>query len=354
MSDVILDRRALNRALLARQHLLERSRLSALEMIEHLVGMQTQVPTSAYVGLWSRIEGFSTDDLSELLLERRAVRTVLMRSTIHLVSAADALALRPVVAPVLEKSPSLQGLDRELVAATARRLVEAAPRTPAELGSLLAEAVPDRDATTLMHAARALVPLVQLPPRGVWGVGGPVRLTTAESWLDAPLGTDDTMDALVVRYLAAFGPASAKDFSAWSRLTGVRGAFERLRPSLRTFENEAGIELFDVPDGPLPPAETPAPVRFLPEYDNILLAHANRSRILDEQARAFVSRENGYKPTVLIDGAPRATWSYIDGVLAVRPFDEWRDEERSDVETEGVRLLLFLAGNAGGELTIDG
>lgn len=350
---MILGRRALNRALLARQHLLERSRLSTTEMLEHLVGMQSQVPTSPYVGLWSRIEGFATDDLADLLVQRRAVRIVLMRSTIHLVTARDALALRPVVRSVLERTPALQGLDRDLVASTARTLVESSPRTPAELGALLAELVPDSDPTTLVHAARGLLALVQIPPRGVWGVGGAVRLTTAESWLKAPLGSDESMDGLVLRYLAAFGPASAKDFSTWSRLTGVRPAFERLRPGLRTFESLSGVELFDVPDGPLPDDDEPAPVRFLPEYDNVLLAHDDRTRILDERARAFISRENGYSPSVLVDGVPRATWAFQDRVLAVKPFDVLRDDERADVEAEGVRLLLFLTDGAGGEIKID-
>src|SRR4051812_10598649 len=318
---MVLDRRTLNRTLLARQHLLERSSLSVVEMMEHLCGMQAQVPTSPYAGLWSRTDGFRTDDLAQLVLDRRVVRTVLMRSTIHLVTAADARAVHPLVAPMLAKDPYARGIDPDAVIRATHAIVEDEPRTPAELGRLLAEQLPDHGAENLMHAARAFCALVQVPPRGVWGVGGAVRLTTLASWVDAADAPELRIDDLVVRYLRAFGPASVRDFAAWSRLTGARAVFERLRPQLLSDRDEGGVELFDVPDAPRAAPDVDAPVRFLPEYDNVVLAHADRTRILDDRARSFLSRENGYWPFVLVDGEVCATWSLRDGVIRVAPFE---------------------------------
>jgi hypothetical protein len=338
----VLDRRTLNRTLLLRQHLVARSTLSAMEMLEHLAGMQAQVPTSPYAGLWSRIEGFATGDLGELLLERRVVRIVLMRSTIHLVTADDALAFRPVLAPMLAKDPYARGVPVDDIVRATREIVDGEPKTPAELAQLLLARFPDHDAEALGHAARAFVALVQVPPRGVWGVGGQVRLTTLESWVVRPLGSSTEHDELVLRYLAAFGPASAKDFASWSRLTGVRAAFDRLRPQLRVDRDEDGVELFDLPDAPIAAGDTPAPVRFLPEYDNVLLAHADRRRIIDERARSFLSRENGYWPFVLVDGDVRATWSRRDGMITVSPFDDLTRRQRDDVVAEGERLATAL------------
>ncbi|MEA3055927.1 MAG: hypothetical protein QOD30_1359 [Actinomycetota bacterium] len=334
----MLDRRTLNRTLLLRQHLLERSSLSAMEMVEHLAGMQAQVPTSPYAGLWSRIEGFATDDLAALLLERRVVRLALMRSTIHLVTAGDALAFRPVLAAMLAKDPYARGAPVDDIVRATREIVGGEPRTPADLAQLLVERFPTHDAEALGHAARAFVALVQVPPRGVWGVGGQVRLTTLESWVDRPLGSSTEHDELVLRYLRAFGPASTKDFAAWSRFTGVRAAFDRLRPQLRIDRDENGVELFDTPDAPIAEPDVATPVRFLPEYDNVLLAHADRTRIIDERARSFLSRENGYWPFVLVDGRVRATWSRRDGSITVSPFDELTRAEHDAVVEEGEQL----------------
>jgi hypothetical protein len=338
----VLDRRTLNRTLLLRQHLLARSSLSAMEMIEHLAGMQAQVPTSPYAGLWSRIEGFATGDLAELVLDRRVVRLALMRSTIHLVTAQDALAFRPVLASMLAKDPYARGVPVDDVVHATREIVDKEPKTPTALAQLLVARFPEHDAETLGHAARAFVALVQVPPRGVWGVGGQVRLTTLESWVDRPLGSVTEHDDLVLRYLRAFGPASTKDFASWSRLTGVKAAFDRLRPHLRVDHDENGVELFDLPDAPIADPGVRVPVRFLPEYDNVLLGHADRTRILDDRARSFLSRENGYWPFVLVDGDVRATWSRRDRTITVAPFDDLTSAERDAVIDEGRRLATAL------------
>jgi len=340
----VLDRRTLNRTLLARQHLLERASMSAAEMVEHLLGMQAQVPTSPYAGLWSRVEGFATDDLAQLVLDRRVVRLALMRSTIHLVTTADALVIRPVLADMLAKDPFVRDVDRDAFVPVARALLEEVPRTPKELGELLVARFPQHTSEAMHHAARAFLALVQVPPRGVWGVGGQVRLTTLEAWTGELQRATD-VDTLVVRYLRAFGPATVKDFAAWSRLTGVRAAFDRLRPELTVEHDEDGAELFDVPGAPIADPDVAAPVRFLPEYDNLLLAHADRRRIVDDRARTFLSKENGYWSFVLLDGMPAATWALRDGLITVEPFDTLSRTHRADVLDEGRQLAAALGAS---------
>ena len=261
-------------------------------MVERLVGMQAQVPSDPYFALWSRIEGFRTDELTSLITERRAVRaTTMLRTTIHLVSARDALTLRALLQhPVAERqwgySPfarALAGVDVDEVVAAGRAMLAERPQTIGEIGKRLNERWPDREAADLGYAVRYLVGLVQVPPRGVWGRSGRPVLDTIEQWLGEPLAVAPSIDYLVLRYLAAFGPATAKDVQTWSWLTGIGEVLERLRPRLRTFHDQGGRELFDVPDGLLPDPDTPAPVRFLPEYDNLVLSHDDRSRVIDRR-----------------------------------------------------------------------
>ena len=229
-----LSRRQLNRALLARQMLLERSAAPLNETIERLVGLQSQTPNSPYVALWSRVADFSPQALGQLISDRRTVRIALQRSTIHLVSAADCLALRPVLQPVITRSLSgnyrrqLEGVDIALLEAAGRELVDEQPRTFAELGALLSPRFGGRDPQALAMGVRAAVALVQVPPRGVWGQSGLARHTSAEAWLGRPLGTDATADELVLRYLRAFGPATVKDAQTWSGLTRLNEVVARL------------------------------------------------------------------------------------------------------------------------------
>jgi hypothetical protein len=349
----VLGKRQLNRSLLARQLLLRRVERPAIEVIEHLVGMQAQVPGDPYTALWSRIEGFDPAELSSLIEERQAVRaTALLRTTIHLVSARDCLTIRAAMQPVLERafrsSPfakALPDVDVEEVVAAGVELLNERPMTMSELGRHLEERWPGRDPTSLSYVIRYLVPLVQVPPRGLWGRGGlPVSVPVA-SWLGKPVGTLPGIDDLVLRYLAAFGPATAKDVQIWSWLTGIREVLEGLRPRLRTFRDEAGRELFDVPDGPMPDPDTPAPVRFLPEYDNIVLSHDDRTRIIDRQ----YDLDRWMRGSVLLDGFVRGTWRLDgkrDAVLSVRLFDVTDGPQRADVEEEAGRLLAFLAADA--------
>jgi hypothetical protein len=353
----VLGARALNRALLARQLLLRRRTCSAIDAIEHLVGMQSQVPTSPYVGLWSRLAGFELDDLGRLVQTRRVVRLALMRSTIHLVTARDCLWLRPVLQPVLDRSLQgsfgrrLAGVDLDALTTAGRWLFRQEPCTLTHAGSQLQRRWRERDAESLGHAIRARLPLVQVPPRGLWGRSGAPILDDAEHYLGRRLARRPSAARLVTRYLAAFGPASVRDVQTWSGLTLLRDVIERLRPRLRVFRSEAGQELFDLPDAPRPDADTPAPPRFLPEFDNLLLGHADRSRIVAPRHRANVWDGRQLLGTVLIDGFAGARWrldrSRSRASIVIEPFVPLSTDRRRSLGEEADRLLSFVAADAG-------
>jgi hypothetical protein len=359
MTTGTITRRALNRATLARQLLLRRDTRSAEQAIGHLVGMQAQNPHPPYVGLWSRLEGFRPDELSQLLLDRKVVRVAVMRGTVHLVTAGDCLTLRPLVQSIYDRDlatnttyvRALRGLDLDAVAAAGRDLLGEQHRTPQELGKLLAERWPNSEPSALAHAIRGKVPLVQVPPRGLWGASGRTTYATAESWLGRPVERDPSLDDLVLRYLAAFGPASVMDAQAWSGLTRLGEVVERLRPRLVTFRDEGGRELFDLPEAPRPDPDTNAPVRFLPEFDNVLMAHADRTRFATEDDRRRIVTPNGVPPGYLfVDGYLRGTWRITrqrdTATLVVRVFRALSKRAASTVTNEGGRLLRFAATGA--------
>lgn len=362
-SSTILDRRALNRALLARQMLLRRDGRSTVQAVEHLVGMQAQAPLAPYVGLWTRLDGFRPDHLADRINDRHLVRIMLMRGTIHLVTAADCFELRPLTQPILERllktgdGRQLTGLDVEKVAALGRALVEERPRTSAEMGGLLGEHWPDRDGRALTAIVRIRVPLVQLPPRGIWGRGGQAVHTSAEAWLGRPPSSSPSPEDMALRYLAAYGPASVKDLQIWSGLTRQRQVIDRLRPRLLSFRDEEGTELLDLPDAPRPDRSAPAPPRFLPEYDNLLRSHADRSRIVPDQHRdSLTTPYDSPRRTFLIDGFVHGAWriSRARGraVLTIEPFTPLSTRDRAALTEEGARLLAFATDSADHDIRI--
>jgi Winged helix DNA-binding domain len=362
VKDRVLTLRELNRATLERQMLVRRQKLPAAEAIEHLVGLQAQAPNPPYVGLWTRLEGFHPDELARLITDRRAVRIALMRNTIHLVTARDCLKLRPLVQPVFDRAlyanrthrAGIDGMDVEAVVAAGRALLEERPRTAKELGELLQERWPNRDPSSLARAIRHLVPLVQVPPRGIWGKSGQATHTTAAAWLGRPLDPDPSLDELVVRYLAAFGPATVRDVQTWSGLARLGEVTDRLRPHVRTFRDERGKELFDLPDAPRPDPDTPAPPRFLPEFDNLILSHADRTRIIANDFRKEIASKNGMVPaTVLVDGFVRGTWKTERTrgkvTLVIEPFEPLSKEDCDALAEEGEQLVRFVAEPEGAE-----
>ncbi len=348
MSEV-LSNRALNRALLARQGLLEPWDCSPSEAIERLVGLQAQSTTAPYVGLWSRLARFTPAELSRLLLDRGVVRIALMRSTLQLVTARDCLALRPVLRadllrvlpPALRSHPNSGKIANE-----AMHILEQQPRTFAELGRLLARNHPELAGDDLCRIARNLLALVQVTPRGVWGQSMAATHTTAEHWLDAAQAVSDEPDQLIMRYLSTFGPATAADFAAWSGMSRVGDHFRRLAPQLATYRNERGQVLFDVPEGVLPDPGTPIPVRILAEFDNVLLGHADRSRVFDaEHRRHFMSINGLISSTFLIDGFVAGTCRLSresgTATATLQAFGSPPKQHRIALRMQAERLLVF-------------
>ncbi|MFC1429084.1 winged helix DNA-binding domain-containing protein [Streptacidiphilus sp. N1-3] len=350
-----LSARALNRATLARQMLLARERCGVLETVEFLGGLQAQVPNASYTGLWTRLVDFDPEQLSALMTDRSVVRISAMRGTIHLLSADDALSFRPLCQVVNDRGPfgkgayrkALAGIEQADLVAAARKLLEAEPLTNGRLGAALQQAFPGYDGSTLAWAVRdSPLALVQVPPRGLWGRSGAPTSTTAEHWLGRPLDPAPSVDRMVLRYLAAFGPATVRDAQAWSGLTRLAEVFERLRPQLRTFlDAGSGRELFDLPDAPRPAEDTPAPVRFLPDYDNVVLGYADRGRIITPEDQVRLGQLNRYLAAFLVDGRVRGAWSVAPAgpvpEVVVSGFTELSAEEEQAVREEAEKLLRF-------------
>ncbi len=353
----VLSRRALNRALLARQLLLERVRTPIPNVIEHLAGLQAQAPMPPYYGLWSRLDGFDPHALGAMLTDRTAVRITLMRGTVHLVTVRDACFLRPLVQAVIARGHNgafgrrMGGAEPAALAAAVREELAAdGPLTARELGRRLVARGIGADVEAIGNATRVAVPLVQVPPRGVWGAGGAARYATIEDWTGQALDAAPSLESLVLRHLRGFGPATVMDIQNWSGLTKLKPVVERLRPRLATFEDGDGKELFDLPDAPRPAPDTPAPVRLLGEYDNVLLGHADRRRMIPDGFPWGAMLAHGrYVNNLLVDGELRATW-WIEregkrrATLGIRPFGELA--QRDAVEAEARRMLDFAAADA--------
>ncbi|QLQ35773.1 winged helix DNA-binding domain-containing protein [Micromonospora robiginosa] len=349
----VLDDRALNRATLARQLLLDRAALPADDAVAHLCGLQAQEPQEPYVGLWSRLRDADPAAVSDLLARRRLVRTHLMRRTVHLLTADDVLAWRSRHDGMLRQRVlgvyrgEFDGVDLDDLAAAVRAvLADGEPRTTAEVVRALAArwSAPDRRA--LGEMAIALVPTAQAPPRGLWRTGGGVRVVALAHWLGRdvdppdPDGGDRVGRELVRRYLAAYGPATSSDLRAWCGLAGLPAAVAAVRDELVTFHDVRGRVLLDLPDAPRPDPGTPAPVRFLPAFDNAVLGYHDRGRIIDDAHRGL---SVAGARMVLVDGRVAATWTVEAGTVAVTPLRPLGRVERADVGREGRALASFLS-----------
>jgi hypothetical protein len=358
MSPTTLSARALNRATLARQMLLARDPVKPVAALERLAGLQAQVPRPPFVGLWSRLERFGHADLARAIERRQVVRGTLMRGTLHLVSRRDYVRFRRTLQPMLTAGlhSILRGRMAELDVAgavkEARAWFDEAPRTFDALRQHLEGRFPGADVRGLAYAVRMELPLLQVPGSGErWAYPARASFVVAESWLGEPLSPADQSDALVRRYLEAFGPAAVADAQTWCGLAGLAAVFERLRPKLRTFRDERNRELFDLPNAPRPDPDHDAPVRFLPEWDNLLLSHADRSRVIADAHRPAIATANLRLPgTFLVDGFVSGLWvaSLKKGAatLELQPFAPLAKTSRAAVEAEGNALLRFIEPDA--------
>ena len=359
MPPQVLGRADLNRATLARQMLLAREKTPTLAALERLGGLQAQLAKPPFIGLWSRVEGFRAADLARLVRERKAVRATTMRGTLHLMSAKDYLALRPALQPMLAAAMEgvlrerARGIDVDAVTAAARRILDERPRTFEELRDALGPRWPRADVRALGYAVRTHLPLVQVPgdedARWCWPAAA--CFAPAESWLGRRVPASGSAAALVTRYLGAFGPATVRDAQAWSGVRDLRDAFESRRPKLATFRDEKGRELFDLPEAPRPGPRTPAPVRFLPDYDNLMLAHDDRTRVVADAHRPRLATKNlRILASFLVDGFIRGTWrierSRTAAQLLLEPFEDLPRAARVALSEEGGALLRFAEDDA--------
>jgi hypothetical protein len=356
----VVSARQLNRTVLQRQLLLQRVTRPALDVVEHLVGLQAQEPQDPYLALWSRIARFDPEELSAAIERREAARIVAMRGTVHLFTAPDAAALRPLAQPVLERElnvkmfrEALAGVDLGPIVAAGREILAAGPRSTRALRAELAARFPDVDANVLPYVCRNHLALVQVPPRGLWRRGGQVTYSPVEEWLGREPEAPD-IEVVVRRYLAAFGPATNADITTWSRLQAMREVTDRMRPTLRTYRDERGRELFDLPELDLADPDQPAPVRVLPEYDNVLLSHDDRDRFFPsaEAKRRLGGEERTISGTILHDGVVVATWrldrSAAEPAMVVDHAVALTAKARRAIQSEAARALRFIEPQAVG------
>jgi hypothetical protein len=346
----VLTRRDLNRTLLLRQHLLSRSAVPALGMVEHLVGLQAQENLSPYLSLAARLDGFDPEELSGALAGRAAVRLLTLRGTIHVLTPDDALALRPWVQPALDRQSNGSQTSRpardvpvdDLVAAC-RRLLADGPLPVKRLGELLAEAFPGVPAEALAHKARERAPLVQVPPRGLWRQSGGVVYQTVETYLGRPAAPPDVSD-LVRRYLRAYGPATAADMTTWSRVTRLGPVFASLRDELVEVACDDGRTRYDVPGAPYADGEVPAPVRLLGGYDNVWLSHADRLHVVPEDVRGrWMGANGGVGNTVFVDGFMAGLWWHRDSRIELDVFRDLTRGQRAELDDEVARVEDVLS-----------
>ncbi len=358
MADRILTLREINRATLSRQLLLERSTITPTAAIERLVGMQAQLASAPYVGLWTRLKNFQRSDLASAIESRQVVKATLMRATLHLISANDYLHFRTAMNPVLEGAAesiakNRTPIDKDRVLKVAHDFIAEKPRTFAEISAMLSAEMPASDVGAMRYTVRTHIPMVQVPITTGWSYPGTPAFTLADEWLGKPISTEDHTRELVLRYLSAFGPATIADVQTWSflKLADLKVIFESLRPELIVYRDEKKKELFDVQDAPIPDADMPAPIRFLPEFDNLLLSHKVRTRVIADEHRKKV-----YLPalrvaaTILVDGFIGGVWKVekAKGIatLLIEPLVSLTKPQREEIAAEAEQLVRFVEADA--------
>jgi len=357
MSNQVMTVRSLNRATLARQLLLAREPVSAVEAIERLVGLQAQDSAAPFIGLWTRLSGFTRAQLAQALLDKTVVKATTMRATLHLLSATDYLHFRTTLQPMLTQAADSivkqrdGAIDLAAILDAARQFLAESPRSMAAISEMLTAAYPDVDIGSMRYSVRLHLPLVQVPTAVAWSFPGNPEFTLAEPWLGQPVAAQTDLAGLIRRYLAAFGPATVTDLQTWSGFPKLKAEVEQLRPTLVTFRDETKRELFDLPDAPRPDEAVAVPVRFLPPFDNLLLAHDKRTRIVAEAHRKRV-----YLPglrvaaTFLVDGFVRGTWQIkrvkSEATLHVEPFAPLDAADRAALLEEAEQLVRFCEPDA--------
>ena len=346
----MLSLRDRNRTLLLRQHLLNRTKLPALKMVQHLIGLQAQENLPPYLSLAARIEDFDPLELSDALESKDAVRFLTMRGTIHVLLPEDALSLRPWVQRALDQQSASNQISRpargvpveDLVAAT-RRILEPGALPVRQLGEKLGEVFPDVPAGALAHTARERVPMVQVPPRGLWKRSGGVVYETVESYL-GHAQTEVDVRELVRRYLRAFGPGVAADMTVWSRVTRLGPVFESMRDELVVVECEDGKRRYDVLGAPYAEGDMPAPVRLLGAYDNVWLSHAGREHIVPpEVGPRWMGTNGGVGSTIFVDGFMAGLWWVREGRIVTDVFAHLSKREKGDLDAEVHRVEALLS-----------
>lgn len=356
MANRILKLRELNRAILSRQMLLESAKITVPAAIERLVGLQAQLASAPYVGLWTRLDKFTREDLAKLIEDRTIIKATLMRGTLHLFTADDYLRFRTTMRPLLEAGASAitkqfgAEFNLEKLLAAARKFIAEKPRTFAEISEMVTALMPSVEVGPLRYSVRTHIPLVQVPISTGWSYSSKPEFTLAETWIGRKISVKDNLPELVKRYLAVFGPASVTDAQTWLGMK-LKDTFEKLRPELQVYRDEGRRELFDLPDMKLPAEDVPAPIRFLPEFDNLLLSHSNRTRVVADEYRSKV-----YLPalrvaaTILVDGFVRGAWKVektkTAAVLVITPFEKLTKKDRAALTEEGERLVRFVEANA--------
>jgi len=364
MVDPVLANQALNRATLARQMLLARSDRGIVEAVDFLVGLQGQVSDGPYQALWSRLEGFRHQDLTALIVDRTLVRATSLRATLHLHTVDDLIGLRPHVQPTLDRMWQSAFGNRLFgdndIAAVRRagvKLLNKGPMTGGALGKALQAQFPAGTAQAKAVLLQIKEILIQIPPTRIWGSGHAPLLTRVQNWVPAPHKRMLAKDALVLRYLRALGPASINDMQVWAGMTRMGSVFDAVGDRLVTFRGEDGRVLYDLPDAPRPDADTPAPVRFLPDYDNVLIGYADRSRFASEADIKRLWRAGGAFRSILVDGRVAASWSVVRDKkaaarLVVTPLRKLLKREIREIEREGSAFLAFATAQPGGAVEV--